>query len=71
MGWLTAITEGFSLVRELSKDIKLVLNYFKKAEEAGWFKANAEAFRPLINGPTTKEQKDAAAKAIADSIGSI
>lgn len=68
MGWLQAIIEGFSAIKEISKDIKLFIGYLDRAERAGWFNRNDEAFRPLIDGPTTKEQKDAAAKAIADSI---
>lgn len=71
MSWLTSITTIFATIKELSTDIKLLLNYFDRAREAGWFDKNNQAFDPLLNGPTTKEQKDAAAKAIADSIRDI
>lgn len=71
MEWLALLTGALKAIPVLSKDVRDLLGYFKKAEEAGWFQKNAEAFRPLLNGPTTKEQKDAAAKAIADSINKL
>ncbi len=67
MEWL-AIIKGFLA---LPGYIKEIIGYLKKAEEAGWFNKTAQDFRPLLSGPTTKEQKDEAAKAIANDISKL
>lgn len=65
---LASIAAFFAGFSELSKDIKLLLAYFQKAETAGWFNKSAEVFKSLEQGPTTPEQKDAAAKDISNLI---
>lgn len=71
MGWLTAITGFFKTIGILNDRISQLISYFQKAEQAGWFKQVNADFKPLIDGPTTGEQKSAAAKAIATDISHI
>lgn len=72
MEWLALIStalKSYNLTLEKADEL---ISYFKKAEEAGWFQKTAEAFKPLETGKsTTKEEKDNAAKAIADAIHSL
>lgn len=71
MEWLALLTGALKAIPVLSDDIKAVLAYFKRAEEAGWFEKTTNDFKPLLSGPTTKEQKDDAAKAIANDISKL
>lgn len=71
MDWITLIGQGLKAFNNLNDRADQLITYFKKAEEAGWFAKTAEDFKPLMSGPTTKEQKDAAAKAIADDISKL
>ncbi len=70
MEWLALLTGAFKAIPVLSQDIKDVLSYLKRAEAAGWFNKTANDFQ-VLSGPTTGEQKDAAAKAIANDISKL
>lgn len=70
MGWIETIRLALQSLIYLREDIKAIASFFRKAEENQWFNNLNEAFRPL-NKPTTTEQKDEAAKKIADSISSL
>lgn len=70
MTWLTALIAAFKAIPVISQDIRDIANFFRKAEENKWFDNNNKAFQPL-EGPTTKEQKDEAAKTISDSISKL
>lgn len=71
MGWLETLKLALQSFMAISDNIKAIADFFRKAQQEQWFEKLNETMRSLEQGPTTKEQKDAAAKAISDSIKSI
>lgn len=67
MEWLTALIAAFKAIPVISQDIRDIAAFFRRAQDQKWFENLNETIR-VISEPTTKEQKDAAAKVIANSI---
>jgi hypothetical protein len=67
MEWLATILAALKAIPVISQDLRDIATFFRKAQNEQWFDNLNQSIRTLQQ-PTTKEQKDEAAKAISDSI---